>query len=209
MELFADWENAGRSLLAFGWARLPEAVGPERTKLLIEARRSPWQPLPEEEGVVRQRGFGALSGLTAADASVRALALELLSHLDSVVAESAPLPSFNEVNWTLYPAGSGHITAHRDPAAFTGVVAVTTLYGSAPFRVSNGTDQAEWVTGPGDVVVLGANGGPGRARGPVHEADPPISADRLIMTLRHNSRGPGGGYDVGPTGYRRNWPPDD
>jgi hypothetical protein len=61
-----------------------------------------------------------------------------------VVADDAPLPSFNEVNWTLYPRESGHITAHRDPATFAGIIAVTTLSGSATFRVSNGTEHAEW-----------------------------------------------------------------
>ncbi len=142
------------------------------------------------------------------DDSVVALAHGLISSLDPVVAANAPLPSFNEVSWTLYPKGSGHITAHRDPAAFTGVIAVTTLCGSATFRVSNGTDHAEWETNPGDVVVLGAQGWPGYPAGPVHEVDPPVGGDRMIMTLRHNSRGSGGGYDVGPTEYRRIWPPD-
>jgi hypothetical protein len=61
----------------------------------------------------------------------------LINALDHVVAADAPLPAFNEVSLTLYPRGSGHITAHRDPAAFTGVIAVTTLSGSAtPFEVS-------------------------------------------------------------------------
>jgi hypothetical protein len=125
-----------------------------------------------------------------------------------VVADDAPLPSFNEVNWTLYPRESGHITAHRDPATFAGIIAVTTLSGSATFRVSNGTEHAEWDVGPGDVVVLGAHGWPGCPLGPVHEVDPPIGGDRMIMTLRHNSRGSGGGYDVGPAAYQRVWPPD-
>lgn len=208
MALVADWESAGTSLLTLGWARLSEAVPPEWLNRLIEARPLAWHPLPEEEGVVRQGGFAAHAELAATDVSVTTLAEELISTLDSVVADNAPLPSFNEVSWTLYPRGSGHITAHRDPAAFTGVIAVTTLGGSATFRVSNATDEAEWETTPGDVVVLGAHGWPGCRSRPVHEVDPPASDDRLIMTLRHNSRGPGGGYDVGSTEYRRVWPPE-
>ncbi|HTU38454.1 MAG TPA: hypothetical protein VMF35_10565 [Acidimicrobiales bacterium] len=202
------WDRAGRSLLTQGWVRLPEAVSPEDLERLIEARCSAWQALPEEEGVVRQGGFAAHADLGVTDASVRALAHELIDALGAVLGEAAPLPSFNEVSWTLYPTGSGHITAHRDPAAFTGVIAVATLRGSATFRVSNGRDHAEWDTAPGDVVLLGAHGWPGSPHGPVHEVDPPVDGDRLIMTLRHNSRGAGGGYDVGPTEYRRVWPPD-
>jgi hypothetical protein len=194
--------------LTLGWARLAEAIPSHLLTGLMEARSSPWNPLPEEEGVVRQGGFGAHANLDVTDASVRALAQQLISKLDPVVGEAGPLPPFNEVSWTLYPVGSGHITAHRDPAAFTGIIAVATLCGSATFRVSNGVEHAEWKTAPGDVVILGAQGWPGCPRGPVHEVDPPENGDRLIMTLRHNSRGSGRGYDVGPTQYRRVWPPD-
>jgi hypothetical protein len=144
--------------------------------------------------------------LAVTDSSVRAVAQELIGALGATLVDAAPLPSFNEVSWTLYPTGSGHITAHRDPAAFTGVIAVATLIGSATFRVSNGRDHAEWDAEPGDITLLGAQGWPGCASGPVHEVDPPVNGDRLIMTLRHNSRGAGGGYDVGPTKYRRVWP---
>ena len=205
MPLVADWESAGASLFRGGWARLSGAVPADWLNRLIKARTSPWQPLPEEEGVVRQGGFAAYTGLDAADDSVVAFAQVLLGALDPAVGDRSPLPWFNEVSWTLYPRGSGHITAHRDPEAFTGVIAVTTLAGSARFRVSNGADHAEWETAPGDVVVLAGHGWPSV---PVHEADPPTSGDRMIMTLRHNGRGSGGGYDVGPTKYRRNWPPD-
>jgi hypothetical protein len=205
MLLVPDWTGAGASLLAHGWVCLSGALAKDWSNQLIEARPSPWLPLPEEEGVVRQGGFATHCGLDVAHGSVGAFAHELISALNTVVGEYAPLPSFNEVTWTLYPRAIGYITAHRDPAAFTGVIAVTTLAGSARFRVSNGTDHAEWETAPGDVVVLGAHGWPSV---PVHEVDPPTSGDRMIMTLRHNSRGPGGGYDVGPTEYRRIWPPD-
>jgi hypothetical protein len=149
--------------------------------------------------------LAAHSDLDVADDSVVALANELVNTFNSVAGGYAPLPSFNEVTWTLYPRDKGHITAHRDPPAFTGVVTVATLAGSARFRVSNGTDHDEWETASGDVVVLGAHGWPSV---PVHEVDPPTDGDRMIMTLRHNSRGPGGGYDVGPTEHRRIWPPD-
>lgn len=157
---------------------------------------------------MRQGGFTAHADLAVADTSVIALGRELIDSLDCVVAGGTPLPPFNEASWTLYPRGSGHITAHRDPAAFTGVIAVTTLCGSATFRVSNGRNHAEWQTTPGDVVILGTRGCPGCPSGPVHEVDPPAGGERLIMTLRHNSRGPGGGYHVGPTAYRRVWPPE-
>lgn len=200
-----DWEKVGRSLSTFGWVCLSRAIPVKELRPLIEARPSPWHALLKEEGVVRQGGFGAHADLAVTAPSVRTLAQDLVSSLDAVV-NTAPIPAFNEVSWTLYPEGSGHITAHRDPAVFTGVIAVATLSGSAKFRVSNGSDHAEWDTEPGDIVILGTQAWPGEFSGPVHEVDPPENGDRLIMTLRHNSRGAGGGYDVGPTEFRDVWP---
>ena len=109
------------------------------------------------------------------------------------------MPSFNEATWTRYPDQVGHITAHRDPPAYQGVIAVFTLIGTAVFRIWNDLDSTidEWATMPGDVIVLQGKDWPRPgALCPRHEVEQPFDGDRLIMTLRFNSRGAGGGYDV-------------
>lgn len=51
--------SAAEDLLRLGWARLPGAVTAEVVADLMAAPRPEWHPLPEEEGVVRQHGFGS------------------------------------------------------------------------------------------------------------------------------------------------------
>lgn len=53
------------------------------------------------------------------------------------------------------PAGRGHITAHRNPSAYGGVVAMFTLAGHARFRVwTNPEEVSDLETGPGQLVLL-------------------------------------------------------
>ena len=68
-------------------------------------------------------------------------------------AITAP-PLFNEVTWSLYPEGTGHITAHRDPAGVGGVIAIVTLRGTAAFDVRAPNERVEWLTEAGDLVLL-------------------------------------------------------
>ena len=55
----------------------------------------------------------------------------LIDSLSPILVETGfhALPSFNETTWTRYPKGVGHITAHRDPSAYLGIIAVFTLIG--------------------------------------------------------------------------------
>lgn len=201
--LQTDWTQAAEAVLARGWVRLAEAVPTDFVSDLVHAPRPGWHELPEEEGVVRQKGFGAYLRLAEADLTVRSIADEIAASLTGVVG-MAKVPPFNEVTWTLYPQGRGHITSHRDPAAYSGIVAVVTLIGAARFRIwdePGGSPLSEWPSGSGDVVALRGHGWPNsQARCPRHEVGRPVEGDRMIMTLRHNTRGAGGGYDLSPKG---------
>lgn len=87
-------------------------------------------------------------------------------------------------------------------SAAGGIIAIITLFGCAPFRIwPNGVDPrldmdgpppVEWITNDGDVVIL--RGNRWQTDGtvcPVHEVDPPVSGDRMIITCRHNNGGAG------------------
>lgn len=108
------------------------------------------------------------------------------------------LPEFNEVTWGQYPAEIGGISAHRDPSAYGGVIAVFTLWGRATFRVFDGEQVvAEWDTRPCQLALLRGSGWPrSDSACPVHEALPPPVGERGIMTFRHNLGGPGAGYTI-------------
>lgn len=120
------------------------------------------------------------------------------------------IPRFNEVSWTRYPAATGRITTHRDPAPFDGIIAIATLSGRATFSVwggavhgtpdevlARGTPPTEWDASAGDLILLRGNGWPTPdARCPMHGVSAPADGERTIMTFRHNTRGAGGGYDV-------------
>ncbi len=194
-----DWCEAGEVLVMQAWVRLASAIRDPLVARLIDCKRPPWHPLPPEEGVVQQSGFGSYLAVTEAEQVVREVASSLTISLSLALSESGvpPLPEFNEVTWTRYPAGTGHISAHRDPFAYGGVIAVATLTGSATFRAWGASGVAGWRTEPGDIVVMQGAGWPtADSRGPLHEVEPPIEGERIIMTLRHNTRGAGGGYDL-------------
>ena len=73
------------------------------------------------------------------------VATELVSQLSKPAQEVGfpPVPFFNEVTWTRYPEGKGHITAHRDPPGVGGAIAVFTLEGGTTFHVTEGTHAEE------------------------------------------------------------------
>jgi len=192
-----DWKEAWGSLVHHGWARLPAAVSDDCVGRLADARHAPWKALPAEEGVVRQQGSGSYVSFEDAAVAVHELASRLVEQLAKAATPGTPvLPPFNEVTWTHYPVGLGHISEHRDPAAYTGIIVVTTLLGEARFvACSDAGDQHEWVASTGDIVLLTGWGWPTEtSRCPVHAVDPPASTDRMILTLRSNARGAGAEY---------------
>ena len=115
-------------------------------------------------GVVRQQGFGAYVSFKDAGLAVGELASLLVQELAKTATPGAPvLPPFNEVTWTHYPAGLGHISEHRDPAVYTGIIVVTTLHGEARFvACSDAGDQHECWRSTGDIVLLTGWDGPPR-----------------------------------------------
>lgn len=156
-----------------------------------------WHPLQEDEGGVRQFGFGAYLPFVESPDPVVRVGTELVSQLSRYAEATGypPVPSFNEVTWTSYPEGKGHITAHRDPPGAGGVIAVFTLEGGAAFRVKDGAQRAQWHVESGDLVILRGRGWPTpEARCPLHAVDPPVGTSRMIMTMRFNVGGAGASY---------------
>ncbi len=151
--------------------------------------------------------------MVLADAApvVRGLGDSIVRELANATPHALPaIPEFNEVSWTLYPTGTGHITSHRDPVAYGGIIAIATLLGRATFRIWSGEalgtpaevlmsdiPPTRWETAAGDLILLRRNGWPTpTTRCPMHEADRPPDGERIILTYRHNTRGAGAGYDV-------------
>jgi hypothetical protein len=118
----------------------------------------------------------------------------------------APLPAFNHAEWCRAERGQKFITPHRDPHTAGGVIAVLTIRGQAPFRVweiDGSHADAErhpelatsWVTADRDLVLLRGGGWPTpQSTCPIHEAQTPMSGERMTLTLRHNKGGYGADY---------------
>jgi hypothetical protein len=194
-----DWTLAATSLAGPGWFHSPAAVTTEQVHALRDANPGTWHALQEDEGggSVRQSGSATYLPMTDCSHAVVEVATELVSQL-STPAEALgfpPVPLFNEVTWTWYPEGKGHITAHRDPPAAGGVIAVFTLEGGATFRVVDESHGAEWPVVSGDLVILRGRSWPTpEALCPVHAVDPPVGGNRMIMTMRFNIGGAGAPY---------------
>lgn len=209
--LVSNWMTVSESLANSGSARIQGALGDDLVQHLIGTERPPWHVLPANEGVVHQDGFGSYMVLADAAPLVRRLGDSIVLELTNAAPQALPaIPDFNEVSWTLYPAGTGHITAHRDPAAYGGIIAIATLLGRATFRIwsgdvlgtpervlMGGIPPTQWDAAAGDLILLRGNGWPTPAtRCPMHEADSPPDGERVIMTFRYNTGGGGAGYDV-------------
>jgi hypothetical protein len=195
-----DWSSAVQAVIGSGWCRVPGAISAGQAGCLREAAPGPWCCLPHNEGggTVYQAGFAAFSVLENAEPLVRRVARSLQKHLMNAAPAGCPeLPAFNEVSWTRYPEGAGHITGHRDPPGCGGVIAILTLAGAATFYIGPSRDRSigTWQTSRGDLVILRGFGWPAtEARCVVHGVEPPPAGQRLIMTFRHNRGGAGADY---------------
>jgi hypothetical protein len=140
---------------------------------------------------------------------VQGLARSLAEGINSAITDgTSPVPPFNHAEWaTTTPDGIGFITPHREPPTARGVIAITTLEGTARFCIWDADateippalhrdDSAhQWDTGDGDLVILRCDGWPSpEARSPVHEARSPDAGQRRTLTLRHNVNGFGADY---------------
>jgi hypothetical protein len=206
-----DWAYASGSLVTTGSVRLPRALDLAMRQRMMDAAAPPWRALSPEEGVVRQDGYFSHTVVADSEPLVWLLGGEIVEGLRATLGPSQPsIPHFNEVSWTRYPEGTGHITTHRDPTAYGGVVAIATLQGAASFRVwggdvpgrpsevlDTGTPPTRWEAAAGDLILLRGNGWPTpKARCPLHDVCAPHDGDRMIMTFRHNTGGAGSGYEV-------------
>lgn len=190
-----DWLPAAQTLRRNRFVRLRKSFDLSTCEALVAAAPEPWHDLPPEEGIVRQSGRATGGALAESAPVVRELGDALVSSLSVASPRLAGPPSFNEVTWSLYPEGVGHITAHRDPAGVGGVIAIVTLQGTAEFSVRTSGEHVEWLTEPGDLVLLCGNGWPeDETRCPLHAVGPPVGSDRMILTFRHNKGGAGANY---------------
>jgi hypothetical protein len=192
-----DWTLATSSLLGDGFARLESAVASDVCRDLAAAAPATWEAEPEVIGNVRQRAISTGLYFDRADKAVRQVGAVICESLSAAIPPGITIPPlFNEVRWSRSQAGSGHsITAHRDPPLCGGVIAIVTLFGQALFRIWSGATAAEWKTAEGDLVILSGNGWPtARDTCRVHEAELPDEGERMIITFRHNTGGPGADY---------------
>lgn len=123
------------------------------------------------------------------------LAAELEGHLTRAL-ESLHPPllagpfGFNDLVVQRYYAGSFGITAHRDHARYTGLVALIQLSGDGRFFVSDarsGIGAREIALGPGDLLLMRAPGFAGRKDRPFHYLSH-IVTERYSLGLRHDTR---------------------
>jgi hypothetical protein len=191
-----------------GWIRLDGLVSGKTCARLLRAAPAHWIDTPEHQiGSVREAGMTCGVVFAAASADVRRFGNAIRDGINSVtIKEVPPLPPFTDVQWGRARAdGAQFITAHRDPARTGGVIAVTTLFGAARFRIwhdradprrsAEESPSTTWQTGNGDLVLIAGNGWPQPDdRCPVHAVASPNDGQRITLTLRHNTAGPGADY---------------
>lgn len=187
-------------MLRQGYARLPRLIAEDELPAL-RPRNLEFVPLVEEVGLVRQAGWFAQLGRDDAPPGVHAIAERVEAAARAVASGSSSGLAhlrFNEATYQRYPAGAGYLSPHRDQAFYRLLIVVVTIAGAGRFSVLRERDagavEASWTTAPGDVVLLrGAGLTRPDDRCPFHAVDPP-SEDRLSLTLRDNTLGPGGGW---------------
>lgn len=204
-----DWETIVSELRGRGWARIERAVEEGLAAELETAAPGPWTSLPATEGGagVRQAGLACHAEVSSTSGVVGELAEAIRVGIDGArEGDVPPLPAFNHADWCRSERGAKFITPHRDPSTAGGVIAVLTIWGQATFRVweiDGSPADAErhpelatsWVTADRDLVLLRGGGWPTeQSRCPIHEAQSPISGERMTLTLRHNKGGYGADY---------------
>src|SRR3984893_8639107 len=191
-----DWTRAASSLSGVGWVRLEGVVDRRTCARLAGAAPATWRAETETIGNVRQSSLSCGIDFDRSDAIVRRFGIMICDSLTKALPPgTAPVPRFNVATWGRSQNGIGYITAHRDPPVAGGVIATVTLRGRAPFRVWNGPQPTEWITGDGDLVILRGDGWPTEdSICPVHGVESPVEGDRMTLTLRYNRRGPNAGY---------------
>ena len=135
-----DWAGVASSLIDSGWIRLEGVVGALACARLAGATAIPWEPHPEVEGEVHQGGLRSGVFFDRAAPSVQQFGRTICDSLTAARADVPAVPCFNEVQWGKSHDGIGYITAHRDPPAAGGVIAIVTLRGRALFRVWQGAE---------------------------------------------------------------------
>jgi hypothetical protein len=208
-ELDVHWDPIVSELRTRGWARIERAVEADLAVKLEAAAPGPWKPLPATEGGagVRQAGLACHSEVSSTSGVVADLAEAIRVGIDGACKGGVPpLPAFNHADWCRAERGEKFITPHRDPSTAGGVIAVLTIRGEAPFRVweiDGSPSDAErhpelatsWVTADRDLVLLRGGGWPTpQSRCPIHEAQTPLSGERMTLTLRTNMGGYGADY---------------
>ncbi len=177
--------------------RLPVALAEDRRQALLDITPASWRELEPRVGYVEQAGDYAQLPLVDASAAVQETAAAVSERVAHALPDVDPaLVVFNEATWQRHTDRIGGITAHRDQAFYVGVIAILTLVGSAPFAILRAREPrevvTEWTTEPGDVVLLRGGGlGEPDARCPWHDVGRPVTPERVTLTLRNNSRGPG------------------
>lgn len=99
----------------------------------------------------------------------------------------------NEASYQRYASGQG-LSPHRDQRYYISCIAIVTLEGNATFGIHASRRRNdvvdEWVTAPGEVVLLRGWKPARRSDGrPYHRVDAPTDGHRLVFQLRQNLAG--------------------
>lgn len=182
--------HAVRAAREQGYAYVPGALDRQQCQRLVSSiPDTPAEPVQEIVGEVRQHAK-ALALPTAG------LENPELDRLLTAFAEALPATigfTPTEIAYMLYKGPHAGISPHRDHARHKLLIAIFTLKGCATFRIHHTRDEAavnaEWVTRPGDLVLLRAPGlHPGVNTRPFHSIGPPIgSEERISLSLRMES----------------------
>ncbi|HET9671348.1 MAG TPA: hexitol phosphatase HxpB [Actinomycetota bacterium] len=184
-----------------GHARIAGAIGPASLRRLRgELDAGPFRRFRESFGAVRQQIdgydvpipseiFPALTTLCEA--------LETLVHRHGRGIRGLATWHPNEVGIARYAPGSIGITPHLDGRWYRRLVAVATVFGRARFAICGSRDPGdvvdEWISAPGDLVLLRGPGLGGRRDGrPYHLVEGPRGGERVSIGIRMSVGRPAG-----------------
>ena len=185
-----DLDDPLHRAAAEGAAFVPQALDPSfLLSLRGELAGVPVQPAPERIGEVRQETEAAplppdLEGYPLTSTLRAALVGGARSSGIRGLATWEP----NDVAVQRYRPGTLGITSHRDGKRFRRLVAVFTVAGRARFAIREerrGPVIAEWVAGPGALILLRGPGLAGTRDGrPFHEVSGPRRGVRSSLAFR-------------------------